>query len=84
MILGIYPSLNLHYSAFEASAEGPLPDIIDFQTDPSRYRHWRVKYDGSVANLTMDVDEDGGLFEGYKLKLNTYDLGVDIKFSFSL
>jgi len=54
---------------------------IDFQTDPSRYRHWRVEYDGPVANLYMDVDEDGGLFDGYKLKLNSYDLGVDIELS---
>ncbi len=53
--------------------------IIDFQTDPSQYRHWRVDYDGDVANLFMDVDEDGGLFEGYQLKLNSYDLGVDIE-----
>lgn len=52
---------------------------IDFQTDPSRYRHWRVEHDNAVAWLTMDVDEDGGLFEGYKLKLNSYDLGVDIE-----
>lgn len=52
---------------------------IDFQTDPSRYRHWRVEYDGSVAHLYMDVDEKGGLFEGYELKLNSYDLGVDIE-----
>ena len=55
--------------------------LIDFQTDPSRYRHWRVDYDGPVATLTMDVDEDGGLFEGYQLKLNSYDLGVDIELS---
>jgi len=53
--------------------------IIDFQTDPSRYRHWRVEYEGEVANLYMDVDEDGGLFDGYQLKLNSYDLGVDIE-----
>ncbi|MGB3409055.1 MAG: 2,3-epoxybenzoyl-CoA dihydrolase, partial [Jannaschia sp.] len=53
--------------------------IIDFRTDPSAYRHWRVAYDGPVAHLTMDVDEDGGLFEGYQLKLNSYDLGVDIE-----
>ncbi|KPP85997.1 MAG: benzoyl-CoA-dihydrodiol lyase [Rhodobacteraceae bacterium HLUCCO07] len=53
--------------------------MIDFQTDPSKYRHWRVEYDGPVANLYMDVDEDGGLFEGYQLKLNSYDLGVDIE-----
>ncbi|MEP6018475.1 MAG: 2,3-epoxybenzoyl-CoA dihydrolase [Paracoccaceae bacterium] len=52
---------------------------IDFQTDPSRYRHWQVTYDGPVAWLTMDVDEDGGLFDGYQLKLNSYDLGVDIE-----
>ena len=52
---------------------------IDFQTDPSRYRHWRVEYNGDVANLYMDVDEDGGLFDGYQLKLNSYDLGVDIE-----
>ena len=47
-----------------------MTQIIDFQTDPSKYRHWRVEYDGPVANLFMDVDEDGGLFEGYQLKLN--------------
>src|SRR5258708_11673606 len=52
---------------------------IDFQTDPSRYRHWRLDVDGEVATLTMDVDENGGLFEGYQLKLNSYDLGVDIE-----
>ena len=56
-----------------------MSDPIDFQTDPSRYRHWRVDYDGPVANLFMDVDEDGGLFDGYQLKLNSYDLGVDIE-----
>jgi benzoyl-CoA-dihydrodiol lyase len=52
---------------------------IEFQTDPSQYRHWRVEYDGPIANLFMDVDEDGGLFDGYQLKLNSYDLGVDIE-----
>src|SRR5215475_913403 len=52
---------------------------IDFQTDPSRYRHWKLAVDGEVATLTMDVDENGGLFEGYELKLNSYDLGVDIE-----
>ena len=56
-----------------------MPDPIDFQTDPTRYRHWRVDYDGPVATLWMDVDEDGGLFDGYQLKLNSYDLGVDIE-----
>jgi benzoyl-CoA-dihydrodiol lyase len=52
---------------------------VDFQTDPSRYRHWRVAYDGDVATLFMNVDEKGGLFDGYDLKLNSYDLGVDIE-----
>jgi len=52
---------------------------IDFQTDPSRHRHWKLDVDGDVATLTMDVDENGGLFEGYQLKLNSYDLGVDIE-----
>src|SRR3979411_213957 len=51
---------------------------IDFQTDPSRYRHWKLDVAGEVATLTMDVDENGGLFRGYQLKLNSYDLGVDI------
>jgi len=52
---------------------------IDFATAPGRYRHWRLAVDGAVATLTMDVDEKGGLFEGYDLKLNSYDLGVDIE-----
>ena len=56
-----------------------MSEMIDFQTDPSKYRHWKVEYDGAVANLFMDVDEQGGLFEGYELKLNSYDLGVDIE-----
>jgi benzoyl-CoA-dihydrodiol lyase len=52
---------------------------IDFQTEPARYRHWRLKFDGEVAELVMDVDESAPLFEGYQLKLNSYDLGVDIE-----
>jgi benzoyl-CoA-dihydrodiol lyase len=65
-----------------AEADRKLSDgasFIDFQTDPSRYRHWRIATEGDVATLTMDVDENGGLFEGYQLKLNSYDLGVDIE-----
>ncbi len=54
-------------------------DSVDFQTDPSRYKHWKLSFDGPVATLTMDVAEDGGLRPGYKLKLNSYDLGVDIE-----
>jgi len=56
-----------------------MTKVIDFQTDPSRYRHWGIEYDGPIAWLSMDVDENGGLFEGYELKLNSYDLGVDIE-----
>lgn len=52
---------------------------IDFAADPKAYRHWALAIDGEVATLTMDVDEKGGLYEGYELKLNSYDLGVDIE-----
>src|SRR5215510_15302669 len=52
---------------------------IDFQTEPARYRHWKLKLDGEIAELVLDVDENAGLFEGYQLKLNSYDLGVDIE-----
>lgn len=54
-------------------------ETVDFQTNPSRYKHWRLSFEGPVATLTMDVAEDGGLRPGYKLKLNSYDLGVDIE-----
>src|ERR1700759_3412911 len=52
---------------------------IGFQTHPARYRHWKLGVEGDVATLKMDVDENAGLFEGYQLKLNSYDLGVDIE-----
>ena len=52
---------------------------VEFRVSPDRYRHWRVSYDGPVATLVMDVDEQGGLVPGYELKLNSYDLGVDIE-----
>jgi benzoyl-CoA-dihydrodiol lyase len=57
----------------------PAAAAVDFRTDPSRYKHWRLSFDGPVATLTMDVAEDGGIRPGYKLKLNSYDLGVDIE-----
>jgi benzoyl-CoA-dihydrodiol lyase len=53
--------------------------VVDFRTDPGRYKHWKLSYDGPVATLHMDVKEDGGLVPGYELKLNSYDLGVDIE-----
>jgi len=56
-----------------------MTPIIDFRTEPSRYRHWKLSIAGAVATLAMDVDENGGLVPGYELKLNSYDLGVDIE-----
>jgi len=53
--------------------------VVDFETHPSRYRHWRLGVAGEQATLTLDVDEQGGLQPGYELKLNSYDLGVDIE-----
>ena len=53
--------------------------VINYETSPEHYRHWTLSVDGVIATLTMKVDEDGGLKEGYKLKLNSYDLGVDIE-----
>src|SRR6187397_1568046 len=55
-----------------------LPTVT-FDTDPGRYRHWRLSFDGPIATLAMDVQEDAGLSSDYKLKLNSYDLGVDIE-----
>jgi benzoyl-CoA-dihydrodiol lyase len=54
-------------------------EAVNFQIDPSQYKHWRLSFEGPVATLTMDVAEDGGIRPGYKLKLNSYDLGVDIE-----
>ncbi len=56
-----------------------VPTPVDFQTDPSKYRHWTVAYDGDLARVTMQVDPLGGLRDDYELKLNSYDLGVDIE-----
>src|SRR5574337_1854354 len=53
--------------------------MIDFRTDPSRYKHWKLNTDGQIATLTMDVNADAPLRSGYELKLNSYDLGVDIE-----
>ncbi|MBV9670680.1 MAG: benzoyl-CoA-dihydrodiol lyase [Acidobacteriales bacterium] len=57
---------------------------VDYQTEPSRYVHWKLSFDGPVATLTMDTQEDCGIRPGYKLKLNSYDLGVDIELSDAL
>ena len=52
---------------------------VDYQTHPSKYRHWSLSVEGEVATLSLDIQEDGGILPGYKLKLNSYDLGVDIE-----
>ena len=52
---------------------------VDYQTHPSKYRHWTLSVDGEIATLSLDIQEDGGILPGYKLKLNSYDLGVDIE-----
>jgi benzoyl-CoA-dihydrodiol lyase len=57
---------------------------VDYRTDPSQYRHWKLSSEGSVARLTLDIAEDGGIRPGYKLKLNSYDLGVDIELADAL
>ena len=57
----------------------PAGQSVEFRTEPGSYRHWRLSVEGQVATLAMDVAEDGGLVPGYELKLNSYDLGVDIE-----
>ena len=61
------------------AAEEPVPARVEFETSPERYRHWALTFDGPVATLTLQVDEQGGLVPGYELKMNSYDLGVDIE-----
>ena len=58
--------------------------MIQFDTQPDRYHHWKLAFDGPVASLLLDIDEDKGLAPGYKLKLNSYDLGVDIELADAL
>src|SRR4051794_7114025 len=74
--------MKLMGEAAEKRADGAPSNgasVIDFRTEPARYRHWKLGVDGAVATLTMDVDEKAGLLGGYELKLNSYDLGVDIE-----
>src|SRR5512137_1689114 len=78
--------LQFHRPILETSLElstsyGPR---VEYQTDPSRYRHWKLSFDGPIATLAVDIDENAGLRPGYKLKLNSYDLGVDIELADAL
>src|SRR5689334_10267221 len=61
------------------SAAAPGTIQVDFDTAPDKYTHWKLAFDGAIATLSMDVQEDGGLVPDYRLKLNSYDLGVDIE-----
>ena len=61
------------------SSTPDTPTQVDYRTEPTQYRHWTLKVEGPVATLAMGVDENAGLRPGYKLKLNSYDLGVDIE-----
>jgi hypothetical protein len=63
----------------EVPKVGRMCQMITFDTEPARYRHSRLACEGTVATLTLDVAEEGGLVPGYRLKLNSYDLGVDIE-----
>ena len=62
-----------------ATAQTLAPARVEYQTHPSQYRHWKLSFDGAIATLKADFDENAGLRPGYKLKLNSYDLGVDIE-----
>ncbi|CAN7591909.1 2,3-epoxybenzoyl-CoA dihydrolase [Acidovorax sp. LjRoot194] len=61
------------------TAQTTAPARVDYRTDPTQYRHWKLAVDGPIARLSLDIAEDGGIRPGYKLKLNSYDLGVDIE-----
>ena len=74
---------NLKPSVKESPVMTDAPRV-DYQTEPSRYRHWKLAFDGAVATLIADFDENAGLRPGYKLKLNSYDLGVDIELNDAL
>ena len=71
--------VRLAYQETPMDAAVHIPDRVEYQTHPSQYRHWKLSFNGPVATLAADFDENGGLRPGYKLKLNSYDLGVDIE-----
>ena len=64
---------------FKQTIDGIERDMVSFATHPAKYQHWTLSVDGDVARLKLDINEDGGIKPGYKLKLNSYDLGVDIE-----
>ena len=68
----------LHQGSTE-TVPAPVDSQVDYQTEPDRYAHLKLDFDGAIARITIDVQEDRGIRPGYKLKLNSYDLGVDIE-----
>ena len=80
--VALVEGLRRHGRSRSQAVERQRPDR--FKTEPSRYRHWKLSVEGDVATLTMDVDENAPLFEGYQLELNSYDLGVDIELADAL
>src|SRR5215468_6349724 len=71
--------MSLDDGGHAVSSETVSSETVSFETHPDRYRHWRMSVDGPVATLTLAVAEDGGITGGYELKMNSYDLGVDIE-----
>jgi benzoyl-CoA-dihydrodiol lyase len=75
----------MSHNASSNSSEASSPHkLIDFNRSPETYKHWRLRCDGEIAELVMDIDENATLFQGYQLKLNSYDLGVDIELADAL
>jgi benzoyl-CoA-dihydrodiol lyase len=74
----------INNAAEQSSPPSASPKLIDFARSPETYRHWKLKFAGDTAELLMDIDENAGLFPGYQLKLNSYDLGVDIELADAL
>ncbi len=73
------PETNVTSFTQDTGVDARTSERVNYQTEPGRYRHWKLKFDGPVATLLADFDENAGLRPGYKLKLNSYDLGVDIE-----
>ena len=70
---------TLEHRPATAPEPGPGATEVSFDTSPEQYKHWTLVVDGEIATLTLDVAEDGGIVPGYELKMNSYDLGVDIE-----
>src|SRR6478735_5292902 len=75
------PAVPSRRSPMDSTVSAPR---VDYRTDPSRYRHWKLSAERTLARLTLDVAEDAGIRPGYKLKLNSYDLGVDVELADAL